>query len=588
MSYFKYDDGNAFLLNGVPYTGFFNVDLEGVPYTGKIKNINSELLTPSGTYISDFYVNRLEFDNSLSQIEDVTYKYPSKMDTFNKNKMEEIFYYLNLNNLKVFKSLTIRNKQIINFQTSGSHFYGLSSNSNDDYGKDVPYGKSIVTHIDPFTYESEWSYLDSIKVGTILVDVDNNFKYLASTGTDIITLSGSFVQKTPLTLVKYEQIPQPDLIYQISHDEEDDKIYIVRKDEVFVYEASNYINCGELILVDKIPLIPTDVDIYKWSSHIKWKDAKTKWSQRYVFNNKNNPEFIKFGKNVRTGIDGDKLKIYNKFSNDFIGEYNISGDVLSIAIRNVDDLIAILIKIDENFGIYYVDLSSDTITYQNIEKFSLSDNTAIKFSNFDSNIIYTSNLKQMQMRNITNGEYPFAFLTEDNLLYPKNLKWGEAYSKFGSIKRKWNTKLMKSNNFNNILVDNQNVGSNFHLFLHNIGRIYALKQPISNLNRGNLPLSLRKSYGGISTSETSFGTYLNSNLRKIVEDVLTLYQKASRTYTYSLDDVIDTTIKSLEIDVENFYMQGNETFNALVIQRIIKNIVDLQKKLISTSTTLNN
>lgn len=588
MSYFKYDDGNAFLLNGVPYTGFFNVDTDGTVYTGKSRNTNSEVLSSSGTYVSDFYVNRLEFDNTLSQIEDISYKYPSKLDVLNKNKMEEIFEYLNLNNLKVFKSLTIRNKQIINFQNSDSHFYGLSSNSNDAYGKDFPYGKNVVTHIDPFSFEPEWAYIDSIKVGTILVDVNNNFKYLASTGTDIITLSGSFTNKTPLALIKYEQIPQPDLIYQISHDEEDDKIFIVRKDEIFVYEASNYINCGELLLVDKIPLILTDVDTYKWSTHIKWKDARTKWSQRYVFHNKNNPEFIKFGKNIRTGFDDGKLKIYNKFTNDFLGEYAISGNILSIAVRNVDDLITILATIEGEFMIHYINPINDEMVSQKIKEFSHSENATIKFSNFDSNIIYTSNLKQIQMRNITDGQYPFAFITEENLLYPEDLKWGEAYAKFGSIKRKWNTKLMKSNNLNNILIDNQNVGSEFHLFLHNIGRIYALKQPISILNRTNLPLSLKKTYNGILTSETSFGVYFNSNLRKIVEDVLTLYQKASRTYTYSPDDVIDTTIKSLEIDIENFYMQGNETFNALVLQRIIKNVVDLQKTLISKTTNLNN
>jgi hypothetical protein len=588
VSYFKYDDGNAFLLNGVPYTGFFNVDSDGMVYTGKSKNAISEILTPTGTYISDFYMNRLEFDNTFKNIDDISYKYPSKLDVLDKNGMNMIFENLNLNNLLIFKSLTIRNKQIINFQNSDSHFYGLSSNSTDIYGKDIPYGKSDMIHIDPFSYEPEWAYLDSIKVGTILVDVDNNFKYLASTGTDIITLSGSFTNKTPLTLVKYEQIPQPDLIYQISHDEEDDKIFIVQKDEIFVYEASNYINCGELILIDKIPLIPTEVDIYKWLSHVKWKDAKTRWSQRYVFNNKNNPEFIKFGKNVRTGVEGNNLRIYNKFTNDLLGEYEILGTPLSLAIRNVDDMIAVLIKNDDIFSIYYIDPVNDTATFQNIEEFSNFENVNIKFSNFDSNIIYTSNIKQIQMRNITNSAYPFAFLTEDNLLYPENLKWGEAYSQFKSIKRKWNTKSIKSNNLNNLVFDNQNVGSEYHLFLHNIGRIYALKQPIANLNRGNLPFSLKKTYNGVLTSETSFGAYLNINLQKIVEDLMTLYQKASRSYTYTKNDVTDVTIKSIQIDVENFYMQGNETFNALSIQRIIKNISDMQKTLISKSITLNN
>jgi hypothetical protein len=307
-----------------------------------------------------------------------------------------------------------------------------------------------------------------------------------------------------------------------------------------------------------------------------------------VFKNPNNPEFIKFGKNLRTSIESGFLRLYNKFTNDYIAEYPFEGTPLSIAIRNVDDFIAILVKNDEKYSIYYVDTIGESISSQNIEQFTHDTNASIKFTNFDSNIIYTTNLKQIQMRNITKSEYPFAFITESNLLYPQNLKFGEAYSRFGDIKRKWNTKKMDSNNFNNILIDAQNVGGTFHIFLHNSGRIYAMKQAISDLNRDNLPQDLTKTYSGVSTSESSFGLYINTNLRKIVEDLFTLYQKTSRIYKYSKDDVIDDILEDINVDIENFYMQGNETFNSLVFRRIIKNIVDFQKMLISQTTNLNN
>jgi hypothetical protein len=336
-------------------------------------------------------------------------------------------------------------------------------------------------------------------------------------------------------------------------------------------------------LVDKISLISTDADEYIWSTDIDWSNAKAKWSDRYVYS-----EFVKIGKNVRTAIENNKLKIYNKFTNDFISEYDILGQPLSLAIRNVDDMIAILIKKDENFLIDYINPVEDTTNTQNIKEFITFESASIKFSKMDSNVIYTSNLKQFQMRSIINGEYPFSFLDEENLLYPKDLKFGEAFSKYYGIKRKWNTKVMKSNNFNNILVDDQHSGSDFILFLHNIGRIYALKSPSVNTINANLPLSLKKMYNNVSISETSFGKYLNSNLRKIVEDLLTLYQKASKTYSYTPTGVNENIIKFLQIDIENFYMQGNETFNVITFRRIIENIVDLQKTLISKTITLNN
>jgi hypothetical protein len=55
ISYFKYTNGDAFTLNDVDYSGFFTI-VDSVAYTGKVKDSNSELLTPKQNFISNFFL----------------------------------------------------------------------------------------------------------------------------------------------------------------------------------------------------------------------------------------------------------------------------------------------------------------------------------------------------------------------------------------------------------------------------------------------------------------------------------------------------------------------------------------------------
>ena len=76
ISYFKYDNGNAFTLNGVDYAGYFHV-INETAYSGKPQDKNSQQLTSKNTYLSELYLNRAKFDGR--QI-DLDLKLPNAFD----------------------------------------------------------------------------------------------------------------------------------------------------------------------------------------------------------------------------------------------------------------------------------------------------------------------------------------------------------------------------------------------------------------------------------------------------------------------------------------------------------------------------
>ena len=67
------------------------------------------------------------------------------------------------------------------------------------------------------------------------------------------------------------------------------------------------------------------------------------------------------------------------------------------------------------------------------------------------------------------------------------------YEKFNLIEKKFNSNLLPSNNYNNLSLHVVNNDTNLFYFLHNIGRIYLIKE--STIAYKNLiPLTLKRLY----------------------------------------------------------------------------------------------
>ena len=585
ISYFKYTSDSAFTLNGIDYAGFFNVE-EGVAYTERKKSATSEILVPKNTFISDFYLNKMEFDNQFNSITEASDITANVFDVLNKVEMKRLLSIINQNNLIVFKSLIVNNPQIINFTENDSHYYGLSSTIVDMRNDDLMLGKKNISHIDPFRYEIEWAFLEKIKYGALFVKSDQTFKYLCSTGFELYTLKGSFTDEGYIEY-SVQELEFSEEVYGIDYDEFENKITIVVLGDLKVYDAVNYIECDTLILVDSIKLGDVDSEILTWGTQKAYKNLIGKWGRAFYNILGYSTEFIRFGNNYRTSIEGDNLTLRNKYSTDKIVDFNLESlgidQLLDVNIRVIDDCVLILHKKSEKFHVTFFDPLDieNSLFDREIFEFNDSDNYRISFSTYDSNVFYLNSTMQSHTRMISNPTYPVGQMRENNLKYVKKETFKNYLQKFGDGVLKWNTETTDSNFFTNYMFDSITKSDKNYMFLLNSGRIYPIRQNILNSYLSSVSLDLVKTYDGIRCSDTSFGLFLNKTISYILKDILTLYTKAINSYSIGKNDVFLNKIQEITYDTNNLYMNGNETINILSLQRILTLLTDLQKQLVA-------
>jgi len=590
ISYFKYTNGDAFTLNNVDYSGFFTI-VDDNAYTGKLKDSNSELLTPKQNFMSNFYLKKLEFDNQYNSIESIKPYFSNSFDILNKNELDKIFDAINTNNLIVFKSLFTQNPQIVDFDNNNCHFYGLTStnvNNPDDMT-----GKINSLYAANLNDSVEWSFLEKIKYGDFIVQSNQNFKYLCSTGKDLILIIGSFTDRKELTY-KSLQLEEKQEIYGIYYDEVDNKINIMINDEVCVYEGLNFISCGgegenifdHLILVDKLQLKPVQHFELKFTDKIKFIKVKQFFEKKNFILNENNVDSVKFGSKMRTFIDDDQvLYIYNKKGSQVLATIPLNDlgitTALAIDIRSVDDLVSILYRNVNEYRICFFDPFDfeNSFTDNILSSFPISSKYVLKFSSFDSNIFFINTKNRIECRYISNPSYASATFRDYNLKYLPRLTFKDAYYVFDN-------KLITLNSGENTNIVNINFkelskgDTNYHL-LHNSRRLYTLKQPIIDTYQSAINRSLKKYFIDIDCVSDSFGIFLNRQLFNITADILTLHTKAINSYIIRNDDVLLGNIKQIEYDLNNLKMNGNESVNTITLQRIFTLIVEIQQKLIA-------
>jgi hypothetical protein len=585
IAYFKHTQGEAFTLNDVPYVGFFNIT-NNEAYTGKIKTDLSEKLSPQKTFISDFYLNKMEFDNQYDSVVDVTSTNSNVFDIFNTEELNKLLTVINHNNLIVFKSLIVSNPLIVDFDDNNSHYYGLSSTPVDMRNDDLMVGKRFISHIDPFRNSPEWEFLDRIKYGTFFVKSDQTFKYLCSTGYDLIIIKGSFVDGS---YIEYTNLglEMPQEVFQISYNEDDNKIAIIINNELKIYDSINFIECDTLVLIDSIRLGDIDSEILKWSTKKSYSSLIGKWNRRFWNNNTANIDFFKFGNNYRTSLENNVLTLWNKYtfeavSNINLGTFGIT-NVLDVDIRTVDDLVMVLHSDGSNFKVSFFDPSDviNTFVTRDIQEFNVSNDYRVTFSNYDSNIFFINSRTQSHTRLISKPTYPVGAMREENLQYPRKAKWGDMYQKFGNSVLKWNTSSMDSNFYTNYRFETSSKNGRNYFLLHNSGRIYPIQQDISKAYQSAIDMNTEKYYDGVHCGDHSFGLFFNKTISSILKDILNLYTKATNAYILDKNDVFLTKIDEITYETNNLYMNGNESVNIITIGRILNLLMGLQKKLIA-------
>lgn len=582
-NYFKYTNGEAFLLNGQDYKGFFHVK-DGYGYTKKIHSDLSEKLTPKKNFLSNFYLKKLEFDNQLQFIEQITPNFSNTFDIINKNELTKLFESIDYNNLVIFKSLVIQRPEIINFDENNCHYYGLSSSPVDMRNDDTMITKNVISQIDPYEYSPEWEFMNNITHGSLFVSSDESFKYLCTTGLRLFIVKGSVEVGSFLT---YEEIKLADFeeVYNIHYDQPNGRISIVVNNEIRIYRAKNFIECDELILIDIINLGDIESNILTWGLQKEFSQTFGRFRSRFYNDDSNNSEDLRFGNNLRIVNNLDQINIYNKYSNTKINalsnkKYNIN-NILSVSIRTDDDLIGILHQNDSKYYLSFFDPYNIDTTFKTHEISNLSDSKKynIYFSDVDSNILHINTENQHQIRFISNPTHAPGQMKNFNLKYPDALIFGDAFEKFRDSITKWNTSTLSSNNYKNIGVSIFTVKNRRYILLNNSGRLYYLKQSLSDMYLKSFPIDATKEYEQISCGDNSFGLSFNKNIERILKDTLTLYTKSNNSFIFEKNDTILSKIKEINYSIENLYFNGNESVNIITTQRILSLINDIQEDL---------
>lgn len=588
MTYFKYTNGEAFTLNNSDYTGFFNVN-DNIAYSGKIKDDFSEKLTPKNNFISNFYLKKLHFNNQVGSIREIEPFLSQTFDILNKDQLDKIFEVVNDNNLKVFKSLITSKPEIVNFDNNSSHFYGLSTTQIDDRNDDEIFGKNVISHIDPFRFSDEWAFLENIKYSALFVDSEESFKYLCSDGDFLYTIKGSFSNRDKLVKI-IQPLGFAELVFGINYDEYKNQILILVNNVIRIYDAINYIECDELILIDEIILGGLETLPLTWGAETEFSNIKTKFSRTFYNLGQLGFDNLSIGKNFRVITNGTVVEFRNKYSSDLIISLNLENngveDILAIDCRYEDDFCAILHKKDNYhlimFNPYDVEPSYQDVIINDVLD---SSNYRLKFSPFDSDIIFIISSGETQVRYLSNPRNSASRMREKNLKYPPKITFGDMFQRFGDSNLKWNTNTLDSNFFTNKTFNIITRSNKNYYILQNSGRIYALNQQIIDFLQNSIPLNVEKSFDSIQCGKTSFGLFFNKNISSVMKDLLTLYTKASNSYKYSIDNVIPNTIDEIDYDINNLFMNGNETVNVITMQRIFNNVLDVQKKLLANLTT---
>lgn len=550
ISYFKYDNGNAFTLDGSPYSGFFHV-IDDKAYTGKTTNTTTRLLSSRGNFLAEFYLNRYEFDVTYGETYKASPYILNSFDILNKSNIEQIFDKINENNLLAFKRLVIQNPNLFSITRNNTHFYGLSSTDADIRNDDVPAGKREICHIDPFSFDSEWNYLDNITSGDIVIDNNEGFIYFCSDGTTQYAISGSFVNRQPIQLISAELSD----VFLIKQDTIDRKLFSVSLSSIKVYDLNEFFRCQTYTLLDEISVSISEP--YK--------------------------KLVKVGQNIRSEFNGS-LNIKNKYSSELFETFTLSqlglDSLISLDIREVDDFIILLGKKNGEyvFGSFdYTDFT--TYTTKSIE--FVSDLSELLISNIDSNVFYVLESGKVQGRLISKPTYYFGTTNEASYFYLPDYIYDQTSEYWNTIPIKYNSNSLPSNKFNNILLKSIPIETTQYLLTHNIGRIYASKLKLENTYLNSVPLNIEKSFSGVYCSESSFGLFFNTTILNLVKDTLRLYYMASEKYSLNQSNISKETLGDLSFEIQNLYLNGNESINVIAIQRILSLINLIQNELIS-------
>jgi len=590
--YFKYDNGNAFTLNGSDYSGYFHV-LSGIAYSEKRPNNKSVQLTPKSTFLTELFLKESVFDGNFEALTVFT---PNAFDILDETNLGYLFDNINANNLKIYKTHVYLNPEFIKYDYKNSHFYTLSSTELDiRTPDDIPTGKTTYTHSDPFSGNPTWAFLDSIENGFFIIGENEDFVYYCMDDTTTYSIGGSFINNDPIQILT--QSPNQNVL-RIDGDYTRNELYYYSTDAISIYDFSKFSVCGSLTLKDAISTTITE---------------ETK-------------NLFKMGGDKRTEVRDDIIYIKNRYSNEIYQTVTFADlgitSIKALDIRNADDAIVLIGTDGTSDYFIFFDVENVTSSLQKTQIGTIKTVDNLMFSTEDSDVVLITHTidteKRIETRIISNPNVRIGVSGDVSYFYLRDYLWKNTYDKWNTIQIKNNSNAMRSNRFNNLTFNTVQQNGYSYSLVHNIGRLYAAKGR-HDMYTATIDLDLSKKYKKFNCTGNSIGISFNIAILNLIKDLLSIYAKASqikdfksiqdakiddyiwnitnlpidknellwttrdsKTITKSTDSLFQNVpIENIVFELENMLLNGNETMNIVSIQRVFLAMVAIQSKILN-------
>jgi hypothetical protein len=562
ISYFKYTDGSAFTLDGVDYKGVVTVQNE-TAYAGSIYSPISKPLSAKQTFMAGAITNRLEFNYSRtsalsSKILPVEVYPKSVLDV---TTLANIVETLNENNLAIFASGVGYDQNYSNplFCTSDTNSF-VSSVSSLTSG--LISRKIFDTTLSLSGTLSAKTSRPITKESSVFITLSTGYKYFNG----VESIQGRINSPIVPTLFPSTFIGMKESINNLVYDKFKGVLYQTTPSAVVIYNYDYETPNNTVSLIDDFDISKAGVvdDLSKTSYGRSYRTVVARASGANVF------------------------EIYQVTSAEVVKSYLIKDlgfdTIERTAQRFEDDVLVILGKVGDKLVLKTYDI--DRLKINSIplydQPIDIKELPAyIKFSPFDSNICIfhffsSSGLTRIELRSISGNKVnsPAAVITgrQFNLF---------ARQSISTITTPINALDICPNTPRDILVyDVQfDVGEDVYSIVYANTYIKTNNAPIM---KTIVPFDTASRYDGITIADSSIGLVINSALKNVIYDTITLYYLFNTVRRIDSNSIYtETTSNVKNVDPTNLLIYANESINIGVINRTIAEILALQTDLAS-------
>jgi hypothetical protein len=607
---FNYTNGDEFLLNGIPYTGYYNVNDSSVTYTKKYFEEKSNLLLNalseySADYCrSDYFKDRFPLD-SISMPHKLNQLLISPNELVDFDTLNSKLILLNDNMIYLYSKMFMASTKLpVGFDSTLCNLIL----SDDTYDFDWSDSKGRISSVSYNPLYTQFPEFDNIKKFVIVPFYDNSgIGMIGISDTHVVGLTSAYTGTGSLSGVEF-------VLYTnyIDNDSQETfkQLEDITYDGMHLFVSDSKINGGGQVFKYDINSFYSKNPIFKYKKYlitpiggIGGVDRDNKFNGCTILGSKEGEIWI-----YDSGNNGVKIYDSNFIFKKFIRISNvINYKILDIRYRKMDDCMYLLYEyLDQNTGNlrfgYFVYNNSNTLIKTVLFNDILQTNSDLRFNRMamseqDSNIFYVTTNVTVYKKFFSRPEETIGVFFRDSYTNQDSFTFDRPDITFEDIKYTFNYN--EYYDFDLSVSDIYIIGNdekNYdNLFLFGNGFISHFKEyteyDLMLRNKNLLYYNIEKLKFDKTEYVQSF--VFNKEFFKLYFNILQLKNHLIGKFSFEFDkygnlknrDIVyltDDEINSLNVDIEyESFFNDNELLNPNVINRLITNLYTIQSNLLS-------